>query len=285
MLTRLLCLPDALADIINDSQPMTQPTEFRFEWTRKAAHYLAVLQHYALDLGTTIRTQPLSALTFGSKYCPVELFAPWTPRTHCGKSSRTAFPRAPICPSFPSRTLIVSLTFLPSWLTASTNRVGTMRHSWYSCWSKRWREAGSYHFQVRPHSKSLGCNKVAHMGNVAQTSINEKGNPTGSSSPTTSHSIPGKQPDKAWLTGWTTHISPFEQLMPSATDKSQLVQTTNLVEQPNPASKPSGLLEVITDPANDLVRRTDWDSKVFHSQHQHLLNFYKAMHNDKVAAT
>ncbi|KAI2495699.1 hypothetical protein MHU86_18830 [Fragilaria crotonensis] len=38
--------------------------------------------------------------------------------------------------------------------------------------------------------------------------------------------------------------------------------------------------EVITDLANDLVRRSDWDPKVFHSPHQHLLDSGEAVDND-----
>ncbi|KAI2510349.1 hypothetical protein MHU86_4073 [Fragilaria crotonensis] len=40
---------------------------------------------------------------------------------------------------------------------------------------------------------------------------------------------------------------------------------------PNP-SQWSDVSEVITDLANDLVRRSDWDPKVFHLPHQHLLD-------------
>ena len=39
--------------------------------------------------------------------------------------------------------------------------------------------------------------------------------------------------------------------------------------------------EVLTDLANDLVRRTDWDPKVFRSPHQHLLESDKAVDNDE----
>ncbi|KAI2494813.1 hypothetical protein MHU86_19708 [Fragilaria crotonensis] len=48
---------------------------------------------------------------------------------------------------------------------------------------------------------------------------------------------------------------------------------------PNP-SQWSDVSEVITDLANDLVRRSDWDPKVFHSPHQHLLDSDEAVDND-----
>ncbi|KAI2497932.1 hypothetical protein MHU86_16538 [Fragilaria crotonensis] len=45
-------------------QPTTHPTEFRFEWTHEAAaHNLAVLRRYALDLGAAVDAQPFSAVT------------------------------------------------------------------------------------------------------------------------------------------------------------------------------------------------------------------------------
>ncbi|KAI2501553.1 hypothetical protein MHU86_12930 [Fragilaria crotonensis] len=40
---------------------------------------------------------------------------------------------------------------------------------------------------------------------------------------------------------------------------------------PNP-SQWSDVSEMITDLANDLVRRDDWDPSVYHSPHQHLLD-------------
>ncbi|KAI2507351.1 hypothetical protein MHU86_7071 [Fragilaria crotonensis] len=49
---------------------------------------------------------------------------------------------------------------------------------------------------------------------------------------------------------------------------------------PNPTQW-SEVSEVITDLANDLVRRSDWDPKVFHSPHQHLLASDEAVDNDK----
>jgi hypothetical protein len=49
---------------------------------------------------------------------------------------------------------------------------------------------------------------------------------------------------------------------------------------PNP-SQWSDVSEVLTDLANDLVRRTDWDPKVFRSPHQHLLESDKAVDNDE----
>jgi hypothetical protein len=48
---------------------------------------------------------------------------------------------------------------------------------------------------------------------------------------------------------------------------------------PNPAQW-SDVSEVITDLANDLVRRADWDPKVFHSPHQALLSTKDAVDND-----
>ena len=49
---------------------------------------------------------------------------------------------------------------------------------------------------------------------------------------------------------------------------------------PNP-SQWSDVSDVITDLANDLVRRSDWDPEVFHSPHQHLLDSDEAVDNDK----
>ena len=49
---------------------------------------------------------------------------------------------------------------------------------------------------------------------------------------------------------------------------------------PNP-SQWSDVSEVITDLANDFVRRSDWDPEVFHSPHQHLLESDEAVDNDK----
>ena len=39
--------------------------------------------------------------------------------------------------------------------------------------------------------------------------------------------------------------------------------------------------EVFTDLANDLVTRSDWDPKVFHLPHQHLLDSNDALDNDE----
>ena len=49
---------------------------------------------------------------------------------------------------------------------------------------------------------------------------------------------------------------------------------------PNP-SQWSDVSEMITDLANDLVRRDDWDPSVYHSPHQHLLDTEEAVDNDK----
>ena len=49
---------------------------------------------------------------------------------------------------------------------------------------------------------------------------------------------------------------------------------------PNP-SPWSDVSEAITDPTNDLVRRSDWNPEVFHSPHQHLLESDEAVDNDK----
>ncbi|KAI2511528.1 hypothetical protein MHU86_2964 [Fragilaria crotonensis] len=43
----------------------------------------------------------------------------------------------------------------------------------------------------------------------------------------------------------------------------------------------SDVSEMITDLANDLVRRDDWDPSVYHSPHQHLLDTEGAVDNDK----
>jgi hypothetical protein len=77
------CLPeprlaDALASsILTAPNPTTHLTEFRFEWSQEAvAHNLAVLRCYSLDLGG-IRAQPFSALTPGSEFRAPELLAPF----------------------------------------------------------------------------------------------------------------------------------------------------------------------------------------------------------------
>ena len=49
---------------------------------------------------------------------------------------------------------------------------------------------------------------------------------------------------------------------------------------PNP-SQWSDVSEMITDLANDLVRRDDWDPSAYHSPHQHLLDTEEAVDNDK----
>jgi hypothetical protein len=70
-------LADALASILGAPQPMTWPTEFRFEWSTEAAdHNLAVLQRHALDLDIALAAHPFSSLTPGSEFRPVELLAP-----------------------------------------------------------------------------------------------------------------------------------------------------------------------------------------------------------------
>ncbi len=43
----------------------------------------------------------------------------------------------------------------------------------------------------------------------------------------------------------------------------------------------SDVSEVFTDLANDLVTRSDWDPKVFHLPHQHLLDSNDALDNDE----
>ena len=71
-------LADALASILSAPRPATHPTEFRLEWSHDAAaHNLAVLRRYSLDLGAAIRAQPFSALTPGSEFRPPELLAPF----------------------------------------------------------------------------------------------------------------------------------------------------------------------------------------------------------------
>ncbi|KAI2501769.1 hypothetical protein MHU86_12689 [Fragilaria crotonensis] len=70
-------LADALASILDAPQPTTHPTEFRFEWTHEAAaHNLAVLRRYALDLGAAVDAQPFSAVTPGSEFRSAALLAP-----------------------------------------------------------------------------------------------------------------------------------------------------------------------------------------------------------------
>ncbi|KAI2507350.1 hypothetical protein MHU86_7070 [Fragilaria crotonensis] len=67
--------PDPI--ILDAPQPTTHTTEFRFKWTHEAAaHNLAVLRRYALDLGAAMDAQPFSAVTPGSEFRPAALLAP-----------------------------------------------------------------------------------------------------------------------------------------------------------------------------------------------------------------
>ena len=66
--------------ILNSPQPMMHTSEFRFKWTHDAAaHNLAVLRCYSLDLGAAMVAQPFSAMTPASEFRPAAVLAPLLP--------------------------------------------------------------------------------------------------------------------------------------------------------------------------------------------------------------
>ncbi|KAI2505007.1 hypothetical protein MHU86_9450 [Fragilaria crotonensis] len=308
-------------------QPTTHPTEFRFEWTHEAAaHNLAVLRRYALDLGAAVDAQPFSAVTPGSEFRSAALLAP-------------LLSAHPLWSRFQER--ISDGADFPLREISDADRLADVRDNL----------ARGNHKSARGHEAKLismlkeevergwqlplpreaaleleGC-EVAPLGMVAQTSIDEKGqtieklrlthdqsfNPSG---------IPGRSVnDRVDTSQLTTarfgrafsrlmyHISYLRQLWPkepilltkvdckSAYRRIHLKARTALKSctsiddlllvalrmtfggAPNP-SQWSDVSEVITDLANDLVRRSDWDPKVFHSPHQHLLDSDEAVDND-----
>ena len=321
-------LADALASILDAPQPTTHPTEFRFEWTHEAAaHNLAVLRRYALDLGAAVDAQPFSAVTPGSEFRSAALLAP-------------LLSAHPLWSRFQER--ISDGADFPLREISDADRLADVRDNL----------ARGNHKSARGHEAKLismlkeevergwqlplpreaaleleGC-EVAPLGMVAQTSIDEKGqtieklrlthdqsfNPSG---------IPGRSVnDRVDTSQLTTarfgrafsrlmyHISYLRQLWPkepilltkvdckSAYRRIHLKARTALKSctsiddlllvalrmtfggAPNP-SQWSDVSEVITDLANDLVRRSDWDPKAFHSPHQHLLDSDEAVDNDE----
>ena len=177
--------------------------------------------------------------------------------------------------------------------------------------------------------ESRGC-EVAPLGMVAQTSIDEKGNPIDKLRLTHDQSFnpsgtPGRSVNDRVDTSQLTiarfgkafsrllyHISYLRQLWPDdpilltkvdckSTYRRIHLKANTAVKSctsiddlllvalrmtfggaPNP-SQWSDVSEVITDLANDLVRRSDWDPEAFHSPHQHLLDSDEAVDNDEGA--
>ena len=150
--------------------------EFRFEWTHDAAaHNLALLRRYSLDLGTAMAAQPFSAVTPGSEFRPAALLAP-------------LLSAHPLWPHFNDR---ISSEGAKSSLReiSDTDRLDDVRDNL----------ARGNHKSARGHKAKLitmlkeevergwqlplprdaaleikGC-EVAPLGMVAQTSIDEKG--------------------------------------------------------------------------------------------------------------
>ena len=323
-------LADALASILSAPRPTTHPTEFRLEWSHDAAaHNLAVLRRYSLDLGAAIRAQPFSALTPGSEFRPPELLAPFL-SAH------------PLWGRFQDR--ISEGAEFPLREISETDRLADVRANL----------ARGNHKSARGHEAKLiemlkeevergwqlplpreaaleirGC-EVAPLGMVAQTSIDEKGNPIDKLRLTHDQSFnpsgtPGRSVNDRVDTSQLTiarfgkafsrllyHISYLRQLWPddpilltkvdckSAYRRIHLKANTAVKSctsiddlllvalrmtfggAPNP-SQWSDVSEVITDLANDLVRRSDWDPEAFHSPHQHLLDSDEAVDNDEGA--
>ncbi len=70
-------LADALDAILAYRHPPTQPSQFRFEWSADAAaHNWDLLRCHDCDLGSALRAQPFSTLTFGSEFRPAHFLAP-----------------------------------------------------------------------------------------------------------------------------------------------------------------------------------------------------------------
>ncbi len=320
-------LADALASILHAPNPTTHPTEFRFEWSNAAAaHNLAVLRRYSLDLGAAIRAQPFSALTPGSEFRAPELLAPFL-SAH------------PLWSRFLDR--ISEGAEFPLREISETDRLADVRANLARGNHKSARgheakliemlkeEVGRGWQLPLPREAALeirGC-EVAPLGMVAQTSIDEKGNPIDKLRLTHDQSFspsgtPGRSVNDRVDTSQLTvarfgkafsrllyHISYLRQLWPddpilltkvdckSAYRRIHLKATTAVKSctsiddlllvalrmtfggAPNP-SQWSDVSEVITDLANDLVRRSDWDPEEFHSPHQHLLDSDEAVDND-----
>ena len=73
-------LADVLDNLLAYRHPPTRTSEFRFEWSADAAaHNWELLRRYDRDLGSVLRTQSFSTLTFGSEFRPAHLLAPLLP--------------------------------------------------------------------------------------------------------------------------------------------------------------------------------------------------------------
>ncbi len=163
-------LADALTSILGAPQPTTWPTEFRFEWSTEAAdHNLAVLQRHALDLDIALAAQPFSSLTPGSEFRPVELLAP-------------LLSLHPLWPKFQERIStgaefpLREIADVTANLTRGNHKSAQGHKAKLIDMLKEEVERGCQ--LPLPKSAVLmikGC-KVAPLGMVAQTTIDEKGN-------------------------------------------------------------------------------------------------------------
>ncbi|KAI2505714.1 hypothetical protein MHU86_8676 [Fragilaria crotonensis] len=167
-------LADALASILDAPQPTTHPTEFRFEWTHEAAaHNLAVLRRYALDLGAAVDAQPFSAVTPGSEFRSAALLAPllsahplWS-RFQERISDGADFPPRDFRRRPPRRR--------PRQPRPWQSQIGPRPRSEVDINAKRRSGKGLATAPTEEAALELeGC-EVAPLGMVAQTSIDEKG--------------------------------------------------------------------------------------------------------------
>lgn len=70
-------LYETIASILQWRTPVPDQPQFCFEFTLSAAkHNLAVLSQYEMDLDRAIRSQPFSAMTYGSEFRPTTILAP-----------------------------------------------------------------------------------------------------------------------------------------------------------------------------------------------------------------
>jgi hypothetical protein len=66
-----------LDDILGWKSPAPTHPKFQFFWNKQATkHNLSILEYYNMDLDRALRSQPFGALTFGSKFRPVNMLAP-----------------------------------------------------------------------------------------------------------------------------------------------------------------------------------------------------------------
>ena len=320
-------LADALEAILAYRHPPTRPSEFRFEWSADAAvHNWDLLRRHDRDLGSALRAQPFSTLTFGSEFRPAHLLAPllslhplWG-RFVERITDGAAFPLHDI--SDDDRLSAVHANL------ARGNHKSAHNHE--QSLISMLREEVERGWQLPlPKEAALeipGC-EVAPLGMVVQTSIDEKGepqrklrlthdqsfNPKGSSGRSVNDRV-----DETTLTParfgrafsrFLYHVSYLRKVksdepiyltkvdFKSAYRRIHLQASTAVKActcidgfllvalrltfggSPNP-SLWSDVSEVVTDLANDLVRRPDWDPKRHHSPHQSLLESDRAKDDD-----